>query len=452
MRHPPRLNSERISAWSGAGYAGLTAALRLQQAKRSVVLLEARDRIGGRSWSDKLSDGTQVDLGAGWIGSTQHTMVNLAKEFNVPTYRQYVLGKNTLVLPSGQVRRYQGFLPPLGLSAVVDLGAAIAALDLMASTVPATAPWEAPKAREWDSQSVGIWLQNNVASDLARRVLQVILGGIFALNPVAVSLLHYLLILHTAGGMQKLVGTGEGEADEFRIFGGTQIIADKIAETLGGAVRLNAPVREIIQNADGVEVIADTVSVHAQRVIVAIPTAVTGFIRFRPILPPDRAQLIQRFPEGTLFKVTVVYDEAFWRNEGLSGESLALNSPFAVTLDGGLAAGEDKPGLLTGFLFGDDARRLTPLSPAQRQQLIVGELAARFGPRATHLSQQIVYPPTGLPYVERNWSERNGSGGTLPHIRGPASGPGLGSARPCGSPSGGSIGRALTPRRNGTRR
>ncbi len=139
--------------------------------------------------------------------------------------------------------------------------------------------------------------------------------------------------------------------------------------------------------------------------IVTIPPTLTGHIHYDPPLPPDRAQLVQRMPMGSVIKATLVYDEAFWRHEGLSGGSIALSSPVVSTLDGGLAPGEDKPGLLIAFIGGNSARTLGRLRPAKRQQIVVDTIAARFGPRATHLSQRVVYPPTGLPYIDHNWAE-----------------------------------------------
>ncbi|HEX3530644.1 MAG TPA: NAD(P)/FAD-dependent oxidoreductase [Thermoanaerobaculia bacterium] len=385
----------------GAGYAGLTAALRLHKAHKSVVVLEARGRIGGRVWSDPLSDGTPVDIGGHWVGPQQPFIQKLAREMGISTYKSYQEGDILLVDNQGEAKRFPAAFLDTNPFGLVELGAAFAALDQMASEVPTTAPWEAVKARDWDSQTLATWINTNVDDPFARDVLRATLGVFLPSDTAEISLLHMLFIIHAVGGLEGLMiggqysGLGKG---------GAQAVADKINAILGPAVHLNAPVRQIAQDDSGVEVTSDAVSVRAGRVIVTIPPTLTGHIRYLPPLPPARAQVIQRMPMGSVIKATLVYDEAFWRCEGLSGTSIATNSPVVGTADGGLDKDHDRPGLLIAFVGGNQARALGRLSPAARQEIIVKEVAARFGPKAAKLSQHIVYPPTGLPYVDRDWA------------------------------------------------
>ena len=74
----------------GAGFAGLTAALRLKQAGRSVALLEARDRIGGRTFTEMLDDGSWIDRGGAWVGPGQDRIYAMMNEFGVGSYKQYL--------------------------------------------------------------------------------------------------------------------------------------------------------------------------------------------------------------------------------------------------------------------------------------------------------------------------------------------------------------------------
>ena len=259
----------------------------------------------------------------------------------------------------------------------------------LGETVPLDAPWKAPQAEEWDSQSAGIWLRDNVVTPEARAVSMGNITTIFGLNPSAVSFLHLLWMAHAAGGVQNY-GPVPGGAEEFRIIGGTQQIPLRIAARLGHrSLLLDSPVRELKQDADGVEVVSERDTLRARRVIVAIPTYLSGFIRYDPILPADRAQLIQRFPAGSAMKVQLIYKRAFWRDMGITGESFAVNSLVPQTLDAGGPAGVDEPGILGCFIGDDTARDLGRLSVAARQNLIIQELSHRFTAQVADLSRKI---------------------------------------------------------------
>src|ERR1700676_165827 len=96
----------------GAGYAGLTAALRLHQQGRSVVVLEARDRVGGRVWTQQVSDGFSVDRGAAWLAPKHDAIFRLARDFGVPTYKTWVKGAH-LLIDEDRTRRYTGLIPKI---------------------------------------------------------------------------------------------------------------------------------------------------------------------------------------------------------------------------------------------------------------------------------------------------------------------------------------------------
>jgi monoamine oxidase len=378
----------------GAGYAGLTAALRIAQAGRSVVVLEARDRIGGRVWTEPLPDGTPLDRGGAWLGPGQDRLYALAAEMGVGTYPTFVDGDNLLV-KDGRTHRYRGLIPR-GLSwyAVTVLGMAIRQIDALARTIPLDAPWTAPGAATLDGQTIARWTESRlrVPSRTARALLRMTMVQIFTSEPEEVSLLHLLFHLHSAGGFDRQTSI-EGGAQQDRVVGGMQAIADRLADRLGDAVRLGAPVGAIRDDGNGVEVFADGVRVRAQRAIVAVPPTLSGHIRYEPKLPAERALLLQRLPAGSSLKIALVYDEPFWRADGLSGQSLALGSPLPLTLDA--CAAVTPPGILNVFPAGADARALARLSPAERRRLVLDEMAARFGPRAA----------TPRDYHEQDWAE-----------------------------------------------
>src|SRR6201991_2853060 len=156
----------------GAGFAGVTAALRLKQAGHSVALLEARDRVGGRPFTEVRADGTWIDRGGAWIGPGQDRIYALLDEFGVRSYKQYAGGDAMMVI-DGKQFRYKGVVPrTLNPFATVNLGTAMLELAKMCRAVPLDAPWDARKADKWDSITVAQWLDHHVPSLPARDLLE----------------------------------------------------------------------------------------------------------------------------------------------------------------------------------------------------------------------------------------------------------------------------------------
>jgi monoamine oxidase len=176
----------------GAGFAGLTAALRLRQAGLAVVVLEARDRLGGRVYTQYLADGTAIERGGAWLGPGQDRAYALVAEMGAATYPTWVRGENVLVL-RGTARRYRGNTPlAIGPVQLVNLAIAMTRLDRMASKVPLDAPWDAAHARRWDGRTVGAWLDRNMLPGIGRALLRQVLGDVFTSDPAEVSLLAAL--------------------------------------------------------------------------------------------------------------------------------------------------------------------------------------------------------------------------------------------------------------------
>jgi monoamine oxidase len=399
----PQLEADVVVV--GAGYAGLTAALRLTQAKpsASVIVLEARELIGGRVRTVTLPDGTWLDLGGTWFGPGQDYSYGLAREMGVDTYPTYNEGDSLLVLPDGTIVRKPESFPLADLfPAAADL-LVLEEIESMYQQIPVDAPWDAPHAREWDRQTFAAWVESRLDDDslaLARAALNTIMAGLFDIDPAELSLLDALYLLRSHGGLLKLMSVQGGDQQD-RVKGGAQTIANRIAAQLGDAIHLSSPVRQITQDDTGVEVVSDTVTVRAQRVILAVPPGLAGHLRYDPPLPADRTQLLQRVPVGSVLKVLTMYDEPFWRNEGLTGQSFAVTDAVGATFDGSTDTG--KPGLMIAFAFGPHARALDRLSEDERRRTILDSLAKRFGPRA------------GAPtlYHELEWAKEVWSGGGI---------------------------------------
>jgi monoamine oxidase len=372
----------------------MVAAYRLWQAGYRVKVVEALDRVGGRSWSTTLSDGTFVDIGAGWTGSTQPYVLELVEELGLKTYTQYGLGEdegqNLFVARDGELRCYDGLDFPVSDEAGLEVAAAVAAIDVLAETVPVDAPWTAEQAGEWDRISAGVWVRENVKDPEAYAVVTANLTTIFAVSPFAVSFLHLLWEARLAGGVESF-GPMEGGSIHLRIQGGTQGIPREIQRRMGDdAFILCSPVRELRRDDDGVTVVSERATLRCARVIVAVPTCLAGFIRYLPPLPADRAQLIQCMPQGSAIKAHLVYDRAFWRDDGLTGNSFSIDgSLVSQTLDAGGPAGVDEPGILALFLDDDGARDLGRLEKEERKRRLIEDLVPRFGSCVRELSSTI---------------------------------------------------------------
>ncbi|MGK8523686.1 flavin monoamine oxidase family protein [Nocardia asteroides] len=387
----------------GGGFAGLTAALRLRQTGRSVALLEARDRLGGRTFTEVRDDGSWIDRGGAWFGPGQDRIQALMNEFGVSSYKQYTGGEAMMVV-DGKQHRYTGTIPwTMSPWAAMNLGAVFLELGHMCKSIPLEAPWSARKADKWDQVSLAHWLENNVLSKPAHDLLETALAGCYTSAAAEVSLLFMLYQMASGGGPSFVLGVKDG-AQDARPVGGMGAIYRSMAAELGDAIHLAQPVRCIHQDAEGVTVRAAGTTVRARRAIVAVPLAIADRISYNPQLPVDRSFLQQRMPSGSIIKISVVYDEPFWRGDGLSGQSAAPGSPATITIDACTDTG--RPGVLCVIVEGPMARELSLREAGERRGVILGALVERFGRKAG----------SPVDFVEQDWSaERYSGGGMLSH-------------------------------------
>jgi monoamine oxidase len=382
----------------GAGLAGLAAARDAAGSGASVVVVEARDRVGGRVLNHDVGGGAVVEVGGQWIGPTQDRLAALAKELSVETFPTHGEGENVIEY-SGSLRRYSGTIPRINPLVLLDVERAQRRLNRLARRVPLEAPWRAADAARLDAQTPAAWMRRNLATRPGRALLQLGIEAVWAAQPEDMSLLHLLFYIHSAGSLELLFDT-EGGAQQDRFVGGSQLVPLRMAEQLGAErLVLGAPVRRIEHGADGVTVHGDGVVVRGKRAIVALAPPLAGRIAYDPPLPGYRDQLTQRMPLGTVAKCMAIYDEPFWRAEGLSGQGMSDTGPVKLTYDNSPPDGS--PGVLLGFLEGRHARELGRISADERRAAVVDCFARLFGPRAARPDS----------YVERLWAEEEWSRG-----------------------------------------
>lgn len=376
----------------------------LAAADVDVVVLEARNRVGGRTYTRPAQDGTLLDLGGQWIGPTQERIAALAASVGVSTFLSYDSGNN-IEYRNGQRLTYSGAMPTGDPLVSMETIETMLDLNLMAGGIPRDTPWTAQNAAILDSQTVATWLDANVQSEGTRALITLAVQAVFSAEPRDLSLLHFLFYIHSSGSLNQLVSVTRG-AQESRFSGGAQLVSIKVAEALGARVVLNAPVHTIEQENSGVYVESDSLAVAAQRAIIAIAPTLAGRLRYRPALPALRDQLTQRMPMGTVIKVQCLYETPFWREEGLSGQVASDAGIVRITFDNSPQTGS--PGVLLSFIEGDEGRAWGAKPGEERRAAVLECLVRYFGKQAANPYE----------YVELNWAEeeysRGGYAGYMP--------------------------------------
>ncbi len=403
----------------GAGLAGLCAARELVQAKRSCVVLEARDRVGGRTLSQPLS-GDVVDTGGQWIGPKQHRLAALARELGVATFPQYHTGRKLLSW-GGKLTTYDGDLPRFSIFTQLDLLRLDRKLKRMAGTLPPDAPWKAPLAEQWDAMTLETWKQRNTMTSGARLFVDLVTRAVLTSEPRDVSLLYFLSYLRWGHGLEHLISI-KGGAQHERFVGGAQQLSHKLADGLAPRVVLGAPVRSIEQTADDLTVRSDAGVYRSKAAIVAVPPLLAGRIHYAAPLPSTRDQLTARLPMGSVIKYIAAYERPFWREAGFSGEVVSDTGITVTTFDDS-SPDASHPALVT-FSDGQAARDWSDRSPDERRAAVLAEFVRFFGPQAG----------TPTAFVEKNWNTDPWSGGCYVGVAGPGTLTAFGEAlrAPCG--------------------
>ncbi len=397
----------------GGGISGLVAARKVARRGRSVLVVEARDRVGGRVLNHRLGSGDVIESGAAFVGPTQDHIVALAEELGVPMFDQHVEGMS-VYNSSGPLGRqtYFGTIPPDPLI-LPDAGKLQYELDQWAAEIDVAAPWKHPRAREWDSITLGEHIRRTaVNAEGIEKLIRAWTHPGFGADPDQLSLLFVIHFIACSGN-ESNKGTfarnsdTENGAQERRFVGGSQLIPLRLARQLGPRVALRAAVTRIDQNGSRAVVRTTRGPVACNRVIMAAPPELARRVTFGPALPARHRTLLERMDMGALMKCDAVYDKPFWREQGLNGFGISDHGAVRTAFDNSPPDGS--PGVLLAFVGGSVWRQYGLLSPAARRRAVLEGLAEMFGDQALR----------PIEYVEHDWSKERWTGGGPVAIMGP---------------------------------
>ncbi|HET6637043.1 MAG TPA: FAD-dependent oxidoreductase [Streptomyces sp.] len=374
----------------GAGFAGITAARELKRSGRTVALLEARSRLGGRSLSRPIGDGKVVELGCEFHGQDDTISALTARSVGIGSHKVYDTGYR-LIDDGGRLSRWKGMAPKVSPAALVDFGQAALRIERMRREVPQEAPWQAPHAHTWDRETMWSWTRRNLRTRGGRALMELMIEAGMAAAPADVSLLHVRNYANGTGGFRAMT-TVTGGTLENRFDGGSHGLVRRLARSVAQETYVGAVVRRIRHSGDRVRVSGPGFEAVGRRVVVTVPVPLADRIDYDPPLPHARDQLSQRMTMGSAIKYLALYDEPFWRHDGLTGMVISPRSPVRAVMDGSPPDGT--PGVLTGFVTGPAAREVARCEEGERRAVVLRELTRYFGPKA------------GRPYdlIEQNWT------------------------------------------------
>lgn len=363
----------------GAGLAGLTTALRLEQAGvTNILILEAKNMVGGRTLNIPVTGGYVAEGGGQWIGPGQTAIYNLMTELGISSFPFYQTGNDVNATT-------------LNITEQADFDNAVLQLNSMAATVPLGAPWNAPNATTWDNMTLADWMNANMTTINGYLELYGNVAAFLSAEPTSISLLYFLFYVNSAGSIEALLD----DAQQERISGGAQTLSLALAANIGASIGLNSPVTSLNDLGNEVEVIFNSTTVTTKKVVVAMMPKDATNISFPAGLSITRQDLQNNWVAANGVKVSIVYGTPFWRTAGFSGTAYGTNFVFMVDN----SPDDASSGILTGFP--SDNFMAQPIG--NREQIAKDEIQTFFGTAAQ----------SNIDYIETDWSNETSIGGCV---------------------------------------
>ena len=317
----------------GAGASGLIAARKLLADSGSlrVALVEARDRVGGRCFSDH---------GAGYVDAGHDRVRELCHEFGLPLYEVYDTGRCYIESLPGRVRHYRGTDIPSGQSirTMLALGRIVNSIEVSTEALIRVDDLKGLSAElaELDEYSLLDYLRSRTADEEAIETLNLAVLPVFGAPASAISLLYFLFYCRSAGSLGRLLSVTNG-AQAMRIgLGGFHELCKRLAAKLpAGVLRLDSPVLKLQHDGQAIKVLLQTGKrLHTRCVILALQPSLYERITFSPALPDEKMNLCRAFRCSSSYaKARLVYATPWWRELNCSGQLVSCKGPAAYFLD-----------------------------------------------------------------------------------------------------------------------
>lgn len=351
----------------GAGFAGLTAAWLLKKQGVQVVVLEARNRIGGRvhSFKPEGANGQVIELGAEWVGNSHTSLIAMCKEFGLELFNNQFDTHLTLQGTYSKAGEW-------GLSKELE--------EFWANKTDIWGTYSESVKKKLDKMDWWRWLSNQGFSERDLLLRELMDSTDFGES-----------IRHTSGyaAFAEYAESSEKNEMDLKIRGGNSMFAEKLADAVGrDNIKLSHKVLEVVQSKKRVFVKCDGAKAfEADRLICTVPTYALMKIKWDPVLPSHQVDAMNSLQYARIAKFPFVFKEKFWKAENFD---MITDTPahyfYHATKDQGGQAG-----VLISYVTGDKVDAMASMTKEQRQHVVLEALKPAFGDVSKYLNDSLMY-------------------------------------------------------------